>query len=866
MWYSSDSRPQKDKLKQQSSSKSAMESAVFPQSKPCPRNLDKLKTNSVIVDPCHNKAAKPDTLGEIFQRESVKESSTQRDEELVKYMSNLPGFLKRSDRGKNIQEKALNVGVLDWSQLEKWKNKQSHIPAVTSNFTSFNSGEESSSRAATATTSSTTARGHKRPDDKKGLHSSRIKGSHKEALPKSSKLSSQNVKQYQHCETEEKIIGGEQRMKPWEFESIGKTQLESSLQKEKRSEDDKITSIVGNFPSKSRLHGVSLVPNENPNGRDIEAKSMQGLQQHGLKKKERNLNSSSDKGLPSLELKNKGISFGSQKKMSSRSNEAKIKMDQWQESDIDVGKKQCHGMPRNIVLLRPRKFLQSSFEDYFQPSQSMISSDEIFSESNQSSSSYISLPEVVHTGDAYSETLHSSALPSVTGLASSSETTQHSVNTDLEVDHSPVISKKPGCSNKMSSLQYEDTCIEKDALHIKLRNQGSFSNLKESKDHETAELIAERTSNNSSQRWLSSGLNRIGRSLSFKEGSTLPKLSSMYVSTKSGPLTSESSTCLDNSRKDRVNGHNRSRSSPLRRLLDPIWRHKASSTRHSDQSSVTSQGSMNSISFRTSNLHAEKSKESSIQALLQLTIKNGVPLFKFVLNSERKVLAATMKSSASPHKDDGSCYFTFYLVNEIKKKSGKWKSYWSKDKNCGYAYNIVGQMKISSSKTTESSDQNFKRQCMVKDYVLFGVGFDQTDQGPPEFTKSRELAAAVIEIPCENASHEGLHSINLMKKECLKCLLADERCFCISQGNDISGSIITVILPGGAHSSPNKGEPSPLIHRWKMGGSCDCGGWDIGCKLLVLSNQNPSSNIPRSSKPHVERFQLFVQVSFYFSA
>lgn len=818
--------------KRQSSSKTTKDSGQ-------PKKPDKLKSKTSVGPPCsdayHNKS-RQDAIEEIQKRERVKGSSIQRDE-LIKYMSSLPGFLQHSDRGENIQEKAFNVGVLDWSRLEKWKNKQTHMPTLATNVTSFTSSEESSSRTR-----------HKKPGEKKGVHSSSIKASYKEGLPESSKVSSQDVKLYQYFEAETNIIGDEKRMRSWEFESFGKNQLDTSLQKEKRNHYDKITSQGGNFASRSRYHGVSLDPVEHASA-DVEAKkSKEGLQQHSLKKKERNHNSSSDKGLASLTSKDKGVSYDSQKKMSSGRSKAKKKMDQWQESDIDVGQTQSHRKPSNIVLLRPRKVPQSSSQDYFHLSQLRTSSDEIFSESSQSSLSFSSLPEEVYTEDVCSEIPHSSVLPSVSDFASSSssETIQHSTNTDLDIHHSSVVSKKPACSNKMSGLQSEDTSIEKDVLDSKLK-QCAFSNLRESQDQETAELTDQMGGNPSSHRRLSFSLNRIGRSFSFREGSTLPRLSSMYVSAKSGPVTSESSFSLDNSTKEKVNGHNRTRSGPLQRLLDPILNRKASNIHHSAESSPTTKGSLNSI-----NLHAEKSKGSPIQALLQLTIKNGIPLFNFVLNSEKKVLAATMKSLASLEKDDIGCYFTFYLVNEIKKKSGGWLSHGSKEKSCGYVYNIVGQMKFSSSKITEPMNQNSKRQCVVKEYVLLGVEIDQTDQGPPKFIKSKELAAAVIEIPCENLSHEGPDSNDLLKKDCLKCLLADKICFCNSGENDISFTT-KVILPGGVHSSPDKGEPSPLIRRWKSGGLCDCGGWDVGCKLQVLSNQKLSSNIQRS------RLQLFVQ-------
>eukprot|EP01018_Ginkgo_biloba_P030651 Gb_26654 [translate_table: standard] len=49
---------------------------------------------------------------------------------------------------------------------------------------------------------------------------------------------------------------------------------------------------------------------------------------------------------------------------------------------------------------------------------------------------------------------------------------------------------------------------------------------------------------------------------------------------------------------------------------------------------------------------------------------------------------------------------------------------------------------------------------------------------------------------------------------------------------------VTVILAADIHGLPTieSSGPSPLIDRWKFGGRCDCGGWDLGCTLTVLSN------------------------------
>lgn len=41
----------------------------------------------------------------------------------MKYMSKLPGYLQRVESGEeSVQSNVLNVGVLDWGRLEKWKH------------------------------------------------------------------------------------------------------------------------------------------------------------------------------------------------------------------------------------------------------------------------------------------------------------------------------------------------------------------------------------------------------------------------------------------------------------------------------------------------------------------------------------------------------------------------------------------------------------------------------------------------------------------------------------------------------------------------------------------------------------------------
>ncbi|KAF3772172.1 hypothetical protein EJ110_NYTH56327 [Nymphaea thermarum] len=54
---------------------------------------------------------------------------------------------------------------------------------------------------------------------------------------------------------------------------------------------------------------------------------------------------------------------------------------------------------------------------------------------------------------------------------------------------------------------------------------------------------------------------------------------------------------------------------------------------------------------------------------------------------------------------------------------------------------------------------------------------------------------------------------------------------------------ITVVIPSRIHGLPASEAtcPSPLLNRWKSGGGCDCGGWDMACPMMVFDN-NSSHN------------------------
>ncbi|XP_047332067.1 uncharacterized protein LOC124935694 isoform X2 [Impatiens glandulifera] len=315
------------------------------------------------------------------------------------------------------------------------------------------------------------------------------------------------------------------------------------------------------------------------------------------------------------------------------------------------------------------------------------------------------------------------------------------------------------------------------------------SNGEEFKEESTplSEPVSAKRSHASPNRLFSLSLGKLSRSLSYKESK------SNDLSVRSGPIASESRTSC----------HTRAKSSPLRRLLDPLLK-------HSDQSSKNVpplEGTSNSSEMVL----------ETVKALLHVSSRNGAPLFKLVVDNSSDIIVA-MKRLPNSMKDDCSCVYSFYSVHEIKKKkSGIWLNQWNKERNFGFGFNTIGHMKIS----------RLDEELSVRESVLYSVDPSLSDEETPELTPNREVAAVITK--------EELSENELLNKT-------------------------TVVVSAGRHSLPNKGVLLPLVDRWKMCGKCDCGGWDVGCQLRILTSKNED----RSSKVYGESFNpdhlnLFLQ-------
>ncbi|KAM1803375.1 hypothetical protein ACFX12_029362 [Malus domestica] len=81
-------------------------------------------------------------------------------------------------------------------------------------------------------------------------------------------------------------------------------------------------------------------------------------------------------------------------------------------------------------------------------------------------------------------------------------------------------------------------------------------------------------------------------------------------------------------------------------------------------------GSSRTINVNKSAM-VKKNGSAAVQALVRVAVKNGVPLFIFAVDNDIAILAATMKLNTSKN-DDCSCIYTFFSIQEVKKKTATW--------------------------------------------------------------------------------------------------------------------------------------------------------------------------------------------------
>lgn len=285
---------------------------------------------------------------------------------------------------------------------------------------------------------------------------------------------------------------------------------------------------------------------------------------------------------------------------------------------------------------------------------------------------------------------------------------------------------------------------------------------------------------------------------------------------------------------------------------------------------------------------------------LKLKNKYGMPLFEFSVKSpEDKIIAKTWKV--------GNALNWLYTFHTCQNKSRAKSSGWGiKDSN--KESSMVGQMQVSCLLRSELKDAGALENSMVTEFVLYDIRqaikdvaaqknslsspevakplmsfkvnsaggtckLDETsnlrknsDQPknvpnsghspwePADLHPNHEIAAIVIQVPLEkreslkgkrrnqksDQSHVNLHYLQQIEQIT----------------NSLTPTKVNVVTSSGNHGLPTTDCPGPsrLLDRWKSGGGCDCGSWDMDCPLVVFDNSN------RCSEDHSKQpWKLYIQ-------
>ncbi|TYI05994.1 hypothetical protein ES332_A10G127800v1 [Gossypium tomentosum] len=294
------------------------------------------------------------------------------------------------------------------------------------------------------------------------------------------------------------------------------------------------------------------------------------------------------------------------------------------------------------------------------------------------------------------------------------------------------------------------------------------------------------------------------------------------------------------------------------------------------------------------------------QGMLQCTWNGGIPYFVFSLDNQREVYVANLEndgaarnkgldymylfhSSKSSHKEHGISDHEFVgkmmvstsfsicpqdskimetelvlfsgnitSIREIQTSSNNHR------KNKGLSEKVVEAFK-SSHLSKQSTLSRFRRSSSImedsswdpcRDTVNNSDSLDGMNLFEEQLPRNLELTAIVVRdhFPENPRPEVGGWGLKFLRKpvamQNINPLEAPVHSFC-SCNNGVCSTSIDVLIPAGIHGGQRtrNGGPSSLIERWRSGGHCECGGWDLGCPLTVLKSGPSKGGSPATDMP-----------------
>ncbi|KAK9079651.1 hypothetical protein SSX86_001324 [Deinandra increscens subsp. villosa] len=317
----------------------------------------------------------------------------------------------------------------------------------------------------------------------------------------------------------------------------------------------------------------------------------------------------------------------------------------------------------------------------------------------------------------------------------------------------------------------------------------------------------------------------------------------------------------------------KTRFSPFRKMFDPFTKSKSQKSplgsAIEEPNEATSVNARN-ITLRKSLLNDFSNTEGDYQSLkkdscsssssspahlsgsLKLRNKNGVPYFEFSVKNPLDVWVAKKWNTG----DGFNWVYTFHMAQNRRKSNVSGRG--SKDHR-SKEFSMLAQMQVSCYLCTEIINSEAFNNSMLTEFVLYDLARQrQSVSQTPDDLNPKEESNKVVEQAKVNVQSNAPTSNPWPAADLHPDL--ESAAIVLQESKTSSGYLtpteVSIVIPSGNHGLPSDESQSvkPLLERWRLGGGCDCGGWDMGCPLVVFGNSGSKRDGSFNKNHHVEIF------------
>ncbi|KAI3822221.1 hypothetical protein L1987_09807 [Smallanthus sonchifolius] len=249
---------------------------------------------------------------------------------------------------------------------------------------------------------------------------------------------------------------------------------------------------------------------------------------------------------------------------------------------------------------------------------------------------------------------------------------------------------------------------------------------------------------------------------------------------------------------------------------------------------------------------APSSSPAHLSGSLRLRNKNGVPYLEFSVKNPHDVWVAKRWNTG----DGFNWVYTFHMAQNRRKSNVSGRG--SKDHR-SKEFLMLAQMQVSCYLCTEIINSEAFNNSMLTEFVLYDLARQrQSVTQAPDGLNPKEVSNEVVDQAKVN-SQNNIHTSNPWPVADLHPDL-ESAAIVLQESKTDSGYLIpaevSVVIPSGNHGLPSDESQrvKPLLDRWRLGGGCDCGGWDMGCPLVVFGSPGLKRDESCNKNHYVEIF------------